>query len=756
MAKARRNTSRPKAKSQKKKKKTPKPTRTDDTSDTSPTNDPATLDLNVTKSPHTPTQSNATLPANEKPPEQDSLAAEQTFVDNLPSQKHKSDTNPKSSFKTVLLETSDKEISDGTNQSTFLLHKSIYDSGQLKQQEEDFPDDLTSCANNSPSLHNRIRMRMMIKIPSKKQGISDDDAPFEAIKKINEMLKALTNKLPVKVGPWKYNSLSKIKPMQSEFYTCLPEDVDIVEAYVFDYSRFLRAGKSGYFRLQLFFGDDTSASEIKSVAAQFKKPKERFFEEAYSDAISPVHIGTLTGSVAAMATSIDFYEVFKMKFKLSELGLYFAIPRILESVEWNKNRSSIHIEINRTDLHKRKIMESFFNKSTRSLDSAFFGTPMFLAPAFDYQADDEVLLNLNNHTRKQTSLGKSIRSITISGIQVCNWADKTNKLTFLRELMSIESLHEKKVIKSKKVTSFKGRLFYAILPDSKSKTITFYCSKANYMEGRSVARGLPLFIRDHFKLDPEFFCSSTALADALNGNWDFEKREFQTLEEKVEHDRLDDLENEMNAEQEIFISKEHQMAMALDDDIISVETRLTKGDAPPPPIANSTDDGPDKDATNDDLSELTGSTRESKANRYAANAVKEVALQYADTIALKDADLDEKEDRIARLEAELKRMHTAQIEDSDEDISFDEETFEKVSVNLDSPSRLNSSVSGPNHQKPEKRRSKFGGESPVSHSSKRRRKEEIEGDTPITNNVSRAILTRSAKGAASSEEDTSL
>ena len=183
MTKARRNTSRPKAKSQKKKKKTPKTTRTEDTGDTSPTNDPATLDLNVTKSPHTTTQSNATLPANEKPPEQESLSTKHTFVDNSSSQKQQSDTNPKPSFKTVLMETSDKEITDGTNLSTFLLHKSIYDSGQLKQQEEDFPDDETSCANNSPKLHNRIRMRMMIKIPSKKQGISEDDAPFEVIKK---------------------------------------------------------------------------------------------------------------------------------------------------------------------------------------------------------------------------------------------------------------------------------------------------------------------------------------------------------------------------------------------------------------------------------------------------------------------------------------------------------------------------------------------------------------------------------------------
>ena len=196
MTKARCNTSRPKAKSQKKKKKTPKTTRTKDTGDTSPTNDPATLDLNVTKpphtttqsnatlpanekppepldlnatkSPHTPAQSNATLPANEKPPEQDSSADKKT-VDNSSSQKQQSDTNPKPSFKTVLMETSDKEITDGTNLSTFLLHKSIYDSGQLKQHEaDDFSDDKTSCANNSPIFHNRIRMRMMIKIPSKK------------------------------------------------------------------------------------------------------------------------------------------------------------------------------------------------------------------------------------------------------------------------------------------------------------------------------------------------------------------------------------------------------------------------------------------------------------------------------------------------------------------------------------------------------------------------------------------------------------
>ena len=54
--------------------------------------------------------------------------------------------------------------------------------------------------------------------------------------------------------------------------------------------------------------------------------------------------------------------------------------------------------------------------------------------------------------------------------------------------------------------------------------------------------------------------------------------------------------------------------MAMDDDEISNETKLTKGDDTPP-TANKTDD----------LSELTGSTYKSKAEPYVDSAVKNVA-----------------------------------------------------------------------------------------------------------------------------------
>ena len=60
-------------------------------------------------------------------------------------------------------------------------------------------------------------------------------------------------------------------------------------------------------------------------------------------------------------------------------------------------------------------------------------------------------------------------------------------------------------MKGKTVKSFKRRLFYGILPDDNTKTITFYCSRANYAEGPGIAHAAPLFIQDYSKLDPVFF-----------------------------------------------------------------------------------------------------------------------------------------------------------------------------------------------------------------------------------------------------------
>ena len=365
-------------------------------------------------------------------------------------------------------------------------------------------------------------------------------------------------------------------------------------------------------------------------------------EISHSNATKPIHIGCLTGSVRSMATSKDFYDVFKAKFDLSELGLWYNQPRSEKYGEYNKAKHTLHIEIDRDDLTKRASIEIFFN-TAKSNSTAFFGVPMILTPAFDYFAEDDVKASLENHSRKQISLGKSLRCTTISGVRVNNWATSDKSSTLLQSLMTVESITDKKIVgKSDKI--FKGKLFYAIIPDRITNSVTFYYTRANYSEGRSVARGLPLFIRDFFRISPSFFCDSIFLSETHHGEWDFATRKFLSSDEKEENDRLNFMEDNANAEVQVYISKDQQIALAMDTDDISVETRLTKNDAAPPPTKS------------DEVSEMTGSTRESKAQRYATEQVKEVASQYVTQITTMSSDINEKDDQIAQLEIELRRM----------------------------------------------------------------------------------------------------
>ena len=175
------------------------------------------------------------------------------------------------------------------------------------------------------------------------------------------------------------------------------------------------------------------------------------------------------------------------------------------------------------------------------------------------------------------------------------------------------------------------------------------------------------------------------------------------------------MEDEVNAEQDVFISKDHQRAMAMDnDDDISTETRLTKGDLAPPPAAT------------DDVSEMTGSTRESKAKAYAESAVNEVAKQYTATISTMHNDLGAKDDKIAQLELMLAQLHrttpaeTQLIVDLDNPQKTGEEdlTQETIDVAIEQVDLTSPQVNGDEDSTLSKKRTSQH-QSPSSQASKR-------------------------------------
>ena len=118
----------------------------------------------------------------------------------------------------------------------------------------------------------------------------------------------------------------------------------------------------------------------------------------------------------------------------------------------------------------------------------------------------------------------------------------------------------------------------------------------------------------------------------------------------------------MAAEGQLFISKYHQKAIAMEGDEISVETKLTKGDTAPRPAEKC-----------DKISELTESTRESKAKRYAVEEVKIVAKSYigtTDNLTTKlEKETNEKADMKAQLAAAMKVSEFAQKKNTNKNIS---------------------------------------------------------------------------------------
>ena len=170
---------------------------------------------------------------------------------------------------------------------------------------------------------------------------------------------------------------------------------------------------------------------------------------SHSDALRPQQMGFFTGSVKAMAESPDFHKSFMKFFKLSNLGLWWACPK--SELTWTQDTSkwALHYELDRLDVEKGKndVIKAYFAKNSSLVDDNFFGTSMSVAPIFRPMLDDDIKLRITKHAKKQQIIGKSIKSVTIGGSQILNWADDKMENTMHRQLMLVESIYDKNVIK---------------------------------------------------------------------------------------------------------------------------------------------------------------------------------------------------------------------------------------------------------------------------------------------------------------------
>ena len=151
-------------------------------------------------------------------------------------------------------------VTENPPTNTFHLLKCFYNKGL--ENISDFSDDII--VGNTSTLCSQ-RLSMMFLVPGTEKGIDEEEAPNEAIRRMNEMIRSLINKyLSVKFGPW-IGKYTKNNPLLIEF----PEDVDIVERYIFDFNRFVSPGERTYVHLHRYYSTKTSICEIEAIISGF-------------------------------------------------------------------------------------------------------------------------------------------------------------------------------------------------------------------------------------------------------------------------------------------------------------------------------------------------------------------------------------------------------------------------------------------------------------------------------------------------------
>ena len=492
--------------------------------------------------------------------------------------------------------------------------------------------------NNSNISTYSARFKLMVAIP--KDDVDDDEAKHVAISIVNEMLKSLRNKFPQdwKIAPWNIEKVTK----NTKLYALLPKDIDQCETLIHNYNRHnVAPGRFCYYRLHLLFPNDVPLQLIHNEVKSYTKSRVQFFHPAPSNALNPVSIGTFTGAVQEMAESVDFKQVLCKMFGFKHLGLTWMFGKSYVK-GYNQDKFKLHGEIDMMDLKKADKLKAYLNGPSKTVVTNPFGTPLLLIEEHDNSLSQTDKDRVYNQVVAQESISKSLDKVVVTGIKVTNWITNTDtkQETLLQRLMETQSITAKRTIRNEK--TFYGRLFYAIVPNTAARSATFYFTRANMKEGRSVARALPLFIQEEFKKSAKFFCDDELLASANEGFWNKDTRRFETIAEREENDRLQTLKDHAHADVIEFISADHQRAMRSDMDEVDDASRLTKG----------TKEAPDYNG----VSPLASmGTTESKAARAADARELIVTKQLTETY---HAKLEDRDNQISDLTAKMDSFAT--------------------------------------------------------------------------------------------------
>ena len=124
------------------------------------------------------------------------------------------------------------------------------------------------------------------------------------------------------------------------------------------------------------------------------------FQISHSDSASLLVLVYLPGSLKDISTSPYFYQIFKQKFELLSLDLWWMQTQADTPVNFATRKCIAHIQNNTKDSIKQKDTLVYFNQKLSSIDNNFFGNKIRSIPILKPFLDDDVKDRIIMHVHK--------------------------------------------------------------------------------------------------------------------------------------------------------------------------------------------------------------------------------------------------------------------------------------------------------------------------------------------------------------------
>ena len=442
-----------------------------------------------------------------------------------------------------------------------------------------------------------------------------DPSAMSHLYEIKKLTNSISDQIPlVKFAKWKDLQATKEGRPKINKMPLSPQDS---EEYIDGFHGNINQSK-GYYRLHLLHPKNIATENFKAVFSQLNIPQKRSIQIAPTNILYPSTVGFIKGSTEAMMHSPDLHAILKQS--NVEFGLEWKYIQTGKNGKFDRNQKAVYVETNAIDAPQIKAYLAVFFADNNPI----FGANLGFQPILQYGTNTQ-LNQVRLYAPTQSKLVASLLDIDleIANFEEINVISDTNKETtsilLVEALLNLTSITQKKSIKKGNEFLFNGNIFYSAITNAESKITTFQFFDYNETEAKGILSGLPLFLRDHFNIPEEKlhkYCRSSHIVDAKNGTWDLSTRTFLTKAETMELELFENLQAFTNATTVTIPTyidpNHHRMMMGHTEEETSMNTNL-----------HAQDEG-------SSLTTNTGSTRTSKAQKYADGVRKEMIkeMQY--------------------------------------------------------------------------------------------------------------------------------